>query len=145
MNDFDVWGFLQYCGTGVRFRPDVMASGLLAIQFGRSPKDKPRFRGRRVDVLGRSIQKRPRESPIAALRRYLETASTEALAGWLSGPSLCFWLNIERSEPHLSGKTRRNDQLFNNAVPPVRHSQLGRYQTPGRAGQANRYRLRSMA
>ena len=79
VNDFDVWGFFADWPNGRPFPPRRHGfQDFGPSKFGRSPKDKPRFRGRRVDVLGRSIQKRPRESPIAALRRYLETRRTES-------------------------------------------------------------------
>jgi len=44
-------------------------------KFGRSP-DRPDFNGRRVDLIGRSIDVRPGESVLSALRRYLRDGKT---------------------------------------------------------------------
>ena len=45
-------------------------------KFGQSV-DKPRFVGRRVDILGRDIPARPREDPVCAVVRYLKNGRTE--------------------------------------------------------------------
>jgi hypothetical protein len=44
-------------------------------KFGRS-LDRRDFKGRRVDLIGRSIDARPGESVLSALRRYLRDAKT---------------------------------------------------------------------
>jgi hypothetical protein len=45
-------------------------------KFGQSV-DKPKFVGRRVDLLGRSIAARPRENPVLAVLRYLKARETK--------------------------------------------------------------------
>jgi hypothetical protein len=52
-------------------------------KFGRYPNDPPRYSGRRVDLLGRSLSAEPGADPADALRRYLaarRTSSAKALA-----------------------------------------------------------------
>src|ERR1700722_15002176 len=83
VKDFDVWSFYaQYDDwpfparwRGTRdFGPS---------KFGRCPGDPPRYSGRRVDLLGRSLPVRPGADPADVLRRYLaarRTASAKALA-----------------------------------------------------------------
>lgn len=83
VKDFDVWSF--YAGyddwpfparwRGTRdFGPS---------KFGRYPGDPPRYSGRRVDLLGRSLPVPPGADPAGALQRYLaarQTVSAKALA-----------------------------------------------------------------
>lgn len=83
VKDFDVWSFYaQYDDwpfpsrwRGTRdFGPS---------RFGRYPGDPPRYSGRRVDLLGRSLPAEPGADPADVLRRYLaaaRTASAKALA-----------------------------------------------------------------
>lgn len=83
VKDFDVWSFYaQYDDwpfparwRGTRdFGPS---------KFGRYPSDPPRYSGRRVDLLGRSLPAEPGADPTDALRRYLaarRTDSAKALA-----------------------------------------------------------------
>jgi len=83
VKDFDVWSFYaQYedWPFPARWRGtrDFGPSG-----FGRFPGDPPRYSGRRVDLLGRSLPAEPGADPADVLRRYLEagrTASAKALA-----------------------------------------------------------------
>jgi hypothetical protein len=83
VKDFDVWSFYAQYGDwpfparwrGTRdFGPS---------KFGRYPSDPPRYSGRRVDLLGRSLPAGPGADPADALRRYLaarRTDSAKALA-----------------------------------------------------------------
>jgi hypothetical protein len=83
IKDFDVWSFYaQYDDwpfparwRGTRdFGPS---------KFGRYPGDPPRYSGRRVDLLGRSLPAASDADPADAIRRYLaarRTASAKALA-----------------------------------------------------------------
>jgi hypothetical protein len=83
VKDFDVWSFYaqhddwpfppRWRGTR-DFGPS---------KFGRYPGDPPRYAGRRVDFLGRSLPVGPGADPADALRRYLTaggTTSAKALA-----------------------------------------------------------------
>jgi hypothetical protein len=83
VKDFDVWSFYaqhddwpfpaRWRGTR-DFGPS---------KFGRYSGDPPRYSGRRVDLLGRSLPVRPGADPADVLRRYLaarRTDSAKALA-----------------------------------------------------------------
>jgi hypothetical protein len=48
--------------------------------FGRDPALPDSFKGRAVDVQGRSIDAKPGDDPVAALQRYLRTKSTPTAA-----------------------------------------------------------------
>lgn len=78
VKDFDVWSFYaQYDDwpfparwRGTRdFGP---------WKFGRYPGDSPRYSGRRVDLLGRSLPAAPGADPADAIRRYLAARRTES-------------------------------------------------------------------
>jgi hypothetical protein len=83
VKDFDVWSFYAHYDDwpfparwrGTRdFGPS---------KFGRYPGDPPRYAGRRVDLLGRSLPAGPGADPAEVLRRYLaarRTDSAKALA-----------------------------------------------------------------
>ena len=83
VKDFDVWSFYaqhddwpfppRWRGTR-DFGPS---------KFGRYPRDPPRYTGRRVDLLGRSLPVAPGTDPARAIRDYLaagRTTSARALA-----------------------------------------------------------------
>ena len=78
VKDFDVWSFYAQCDDwpfparwrGTRdFGPS---------KFGRYPGDPPRYSGRRVDLLGRSLPAAPGADPADAIRRYLAARRTES-------------------------------------------------------------------
>jgi hypothetical protein len=78
VKDFDVWSFYaQYDDwpfparwRGTRdFGPS---------KFGRYPGDPPRYSGRRVDLLGRSLAAAPGADPADAIQRYLAARRTES-------------------------------------------------------------------
>ena len=78
VKDFDVWSFYaQYDDwpfparwRGTRdFGPS---------RFGRYPGDPPRYSGRRVDLLGRSLPAEPGADPADVLRRYLAARRTDS-------------------------------------------------------------------
>ena len=83
VKDFDIWSFYAQCDDwhfparwrGTRdFGPS---------KFGRYPADPPRYSGRRVDLLGRSLPVAPGADPADAIRHYLaagRTTSAKALA-----------------------------------------------------------------
>lgn len=77
VKDFDVWTFYER----EQHAPDFPARRLAQYdfgesKFGRNPADKG-YLGRRVDVLGRSIQVTVR-NPIEAIREYLSQGRTKS-------------------------------------------------------------------
>jgi hypothetical protein len=83
VKDFDVWSFYtQY--DNWPFPPRWRGTKDLGpSKFGRYPSDPPRYSGRRVDLLGRSLAAEPGADPADVIRRYLaarRTDSAKALA-----------------------------------------------------------------
>lgn len=78
VQDFDVWAFFSAGSEGAfpARRRGKVDFGL--SRFGSNPEDGPSFKGRRVDIIGRSIDHRPSETPEAAVRRYLKSRKTES-------------------------------------------------------------------
>ena len=77
VKDFDVWSFYAVLGDGpfpYRWRGTADYG---RSKFGRYPGDLPSFTGRRVDLLGRSLDAPPGAEPAAALRGWLSAARTE--------------------------------------------------------------------
>ena len=77
VKDFDVYTFYAEHPIGAfpprwRIQVDFGAS-----RFGRYPGDPDSFRGRRVDLIGRSLDASPDADPVEAVRRYLLFAGTE--------------------------------------------------------------------
>lgn len=74
VHDFDVWGFFSR-GTGSPFLPRWSGKADFGpSRFGKSPDDTKR-EGRKVDVMGRSIEIRPDDTAITAVRRWIERGS----------------------------------------------------------------------
>jgi hypothetical protein len=70
IHDFDVWGFFSQTEGG-SFPPRWSGKADFgASRFGKSLDDKER-QGRKVDVMGRSIEFRPDETAINAVRRWI--------------------------------------------------------------------------
>jgi hypothetical protein len=77
VKDFDVYTFYAEHATGpfpFRWRTEADFG---PSHFGRYPADPASFRGRRVDLLGRSLPVSPSADPIDAIRSYLEAGRTE--------------------------------------------------------------------
>jgi hypothetical protein len=77
VKDFDVYTFYAEHSTGpfpFRWRTETDFG---PSQFGRYPADPASFRGRRVDLLGRSLPVLPSADPIQAVRSYLRAGRTE--------------------------------------------------------------------
>jgi hypothetical protein len=85
VKDFDVWGFFKalpdvsFPSRGVHGRVDFGRS-----RFGRHPGDADRYEGRRVDIPGRSINGRPGEDAIGAVRRWLADGRRDSSAWHLA-------------------------------------------------------------
>jgi hypothetical protein len=78
VKDFDVWSFYaQY--DDWPFPPRWRGTRDFGpSKFGRYSGDPPRYSGRRVDLLGRSLPVRPGTDPADALRRYLSARRTDS-------------------------------------------------------------------
>lgn len=97
VQDFDLWGFFEevrghpfpYRRRGERdFGPS---------KFGRNPDDGDAFKGRRVDVMGRSIRIPENETPIEAVQRYLGEAWTKSASLLAERPVIVVARQISRS------------------------------------------------
>jgi len=77
VKDLDVWTFYARHSEG-EFPPRWR----LMVDFGPSalgrPPDDMGFRGRHVDLIGRSIDAKPRDDPLRAVRTYLRGGRTES-------------------------------------------------------------------
>jgi hypothetical protein len=99
VNDFDVWGFFHDRPNHRPFPP--RRHGLQDFgpsRFGRNPHDKPRFTGRRVDVLGRSIEKLRSETAFQSLHRYLRQGRTESARRLAARPVVVLWPSEKRGQ-----------------------------------------------
>jgi hypothetical protein len=92
VQDFDLLGFFEEV-PGYQFpcrrcsKRDFGPS-----KFGRNPDDGDAFKGRRVDVIGRSIRVPKNETPIEAVQRYLREARTKSSASlWAERPVIVVW------------------------------------------------------
>jgi hypothetical protein len=85
VKDFDVWGFFRalpdvsFPAKGVRGRRDFGRS-----RFGRHPDHAGQYEGRRVDVLGRSINVLRGEDAVEAVRRWLANGPRDSSAWYLA-------------------------------------------------------------
>src|SRR5215210_151682 len=78
VKDFDVWTFFAaHPDTKWPPRRPVVARDFGDPRFGRSP-DRPEFVGRKVDLLGRSIEAEADADPAVALRAYLSEGRTSS-------------------------------------------------------------------
>lgn len=92
IHDFDLVAFFSSC-PGVRPFPPRRhrEADFGPSRFGRDPDDKPHFVGRRVDMFGRSIEVRPGEPPVEAVRRYLRQGWTDSARLWAERPLVAVW------------------------------------------------------
>jgi hypothetical protein len=77
VKDFDVYTFYAEHSAGpfpYRWRT---AADFGQSRFGRYPGDPDSYRGRRVDLIGRSLDVSPDADPVEAVRRYLVAGHTE--------------------------------------------------------------------
>jgi hypothetical protein len=82
VKDFDVWAFFSESRRPFPSRRRVQRD-FGSSKFGRTATAADRFRGRRVDLMGRSLPEPRDADPIAAVSRYLtvrQTRSAELLA-----------------------------------------------------------------
>ena len=91
VQDFDLWGFLeQVRGHPFPYRRRG-THDFGPSKFGRNPDDGDEFKGRRVDVIGRSIRMPKNETPIEAVERYLGEARTKSASLLAERPVIVVW------------------------------------------------------
>jgi hypothetical protein len=98
IHDFDVWAFYRAIPNHPfphrrRGRRDFGPS-----RFGRNPDAGGQYTGRRVDVIGRSIDQQPRETPIQAVQRYLRNGHTESARLLAERPVIVLWPECKRGQ-----------------------------------------------
>jgi hypothetical protein len=95
VQDFDLWGFFEEAPNGHPFPcRRVGKHDFGPSKFGRNPKDGDAFKGRRVDVIGRSIRMSKHKTPIEEVQRYLREARTKSSASLLAErPVIVVWPN----------------------------------------------------
>jgi hypothetical protein len=91
VQDFDLWGFFAEIAQHPfpyrrRSQRDFGPS-----KFGVNPDHGDKFRGRRVDILGRSIKMPKSETSIEAVQRYLREARTESASRLAERPLVVVW------------------------------------------------------
>jgi hypothetical protein len=92
VNDFDVCGIFEAIPNRHLFARRKCQLDFGPSKFGRNPDDDERFKGRRVDVVWRSIKFEPLESAIHALQRYLQKALLRSSPGlWRAKPVVLLW------------------------------------------------------
>ena len=92
INDFDVWGFFRHRTNDRPFPPRRHGrQDFGPSKFGRNPNEEARFSGRRVDVLGRSIEKQRSETTIEAVQRYLRRPPTQSARRLAERPVVVLW------------------------------------------------------
>ena len=89
--DFDLWGFFEEAhGHPFPYRRrgehDFGPS-----KFGRAPDAGDAFKGRKVDVIGRSIRMSKNETPIEAVQHYLREAQTKSASLLAERPVIIVW------------------------------------------------------
>jgi len=92
VQDFDVWAFFcEIPDQPFPYRGRVGTKDFGSSKFGRNPDDDPRFLGRRIDVMGRSIGARRSESRMAAIQRYLQEGQTATARELAQRPVVVLW------------------------------------------------------
>ena len=77
VKDFDVYTFYAELPTGPFPYRWMTKVDFGVSRFGRYPGDPASFRGRRVDLIGRSLDVSPEADPVEAVRSYLAAGRTE--------------------------------------------------------------------
>jgi hypothetical protein len=98
VQDFDLWGFFEEVRNHAfpyrrRGEHDFGPS-----KFGRNPDDGDAFKGRRVDVMGRSISMSKGKTPIEAVQRYLNGARTKSASLLAERPVVAVWPSRYRGQ-----------------------------------------------
>ena len=140
VKDFDVWSFYaQYDDwpfparwRGTRdFGPS---------KFGRYPRDAPRYSGRRVDLLGRSLRVEPGADLTEAIRRYLTVRRTRSAKELAAKAVVLIDPESRLGEIAWSGANHTSERTH---MPPLRRE--APCCIPGSAGRDRRRFLGLMA
>jgi hypothetical protein len=90
VRDFDVLGLFRSI-PDIKYNPQHMKSlDFGPSKFGSDP-DEPWLQGRKVDIVGRSIEFRCADTSVLALRRYLEQGKTQSARLWAQRPVVGLW------------------------------------------------------
>ena len=91
IKDFDVWAFFRSQNSGA-FPPRRRGTvDFGPSPFGRDPDEGQRFSGRRVDVMGRSLEMIDDEGPVSAVQRYLTEGRTTSARLLAERPVIAIW------------------------------------------------------
>jgi hypothetical protein len=91
VQDFDMWGFFAEIPDHP-FPPRRRGKRDFGVsRFGRNPDDLPGFKGRRVDIIGRSIPMQATETSIESVQRYLRGGLTESARLLAERPVIVAW------------------------------------------------------
>jgi hypothetical protein len=91
VQDFDLWGFFEAISDH-EFPPRRRGKHDFGpSKFGRNPDDGDSFKGRRVDVIGRSISMAENETPIESVLRYLREKRTTSASLLAERPVIVLW------------------------------------------------------
>jgi hypothetical protein len=91
VHDFDVWAFYREHPSGAFPYRRIGNVDFGPSRFGRDPDDLPRFSGRRVDVIGRSIRVDGEETGVMAVQRYLKASKTKSAGQLAMRPVVAIW------------------------------------------------------
>jgi hypothetical protein len=91
VQDFDLWGFFEAIPDH-KFPPRRCGMhDFGSSKFGRNPDDGDSFKGRRVDVIGRSISMAKNETPMESVLRYLRVKLTDSARLLAERPVIVVW------------------------------------------------------
>ena len=92
LKDIDIIAFFDRLPDGSSFPPvPIWKVDYGESKFGRDPSESLHFRGRRMDIMGRSIDHRDGEDKVAAVQRYVASGPGDAPGYWRQKPGVAIW------------------------------------------------------
>jgi hypothetical protein len=91
VHDFDMWGFFTEIPNHPFPYRRMGKRDFGSSRFGQNPDDGPSFKGRRVDIIGRSIPMPTTELSIESVQRYLREGLTESARLLAQRPVIVAW------------------------------------------------------